>query len=388
MSKPKFPAARKGFTGSRDKRPRAAAWPHPTQGPGPAYGRGRPRRPQPADRRPDFEGRPAPGTEGREAGRAKAGWQERREGRQRHERFEPPESAGPERFEPRAGARHWGPPGAPDRSGGRRGATGGSAILPRRPGTTYLYGVNPVQRALAVGKRKFYRLWLREGRLSDALSALQSAAEARRLPVGIASVEALTAHAGNDSHQGAVLECGALPLGDEADALNLLGPEGQPPGASADAAQAPAWPLLVILDQVEDPQNFGAIVRSCVAFGAAGVVVPRHHAAPPSAAASKASAGELEACPIFEAANLSRFLEACKTRGAWTVAAVTQGGQPLASFTRDSAIALVVGNEGRGLRPLVERHCDFRVTIPVSPGTSLNVAAATAVVLYALTGAR
>lgn len=269
----------------------------------------------------------------------------------------------------------------PERGHGRQTAP----ALPRRPGTTYLYGINPVQRALEVGRRKFYRLWLRDGRLSEVLTALQAAAEARGLPVGTAPVEALTVHAGSDSHQGVVLECGPLPLGDEAEALMLLETPAPPPVSSGEAAPTPDWPLLVVLDQVEDPQNFGAIVRSCVVFGAAGVVVPRHHAAPPSPAASKASAGELEACPIFEAANLSRFLEACKAHGAWTVATVTEGGQALRTFKRDSPIVLVVGNEGRGMRPLVERHCDFRLTVPVRPGTSLNVSAATAVVLYALT---
>ncbi len=242
---------------------------------------------------------------------------------------------------------------------------------------------------------------------------------AHGLPIGEASVGDLAALAGSDSHQGAALECGTLPLGAEEEALALLGPEpgaAQPPGsalpgesqapalsdamtdaappapavgageAGAPGANAPGLPLLVVLDQVEDPQNFGAIVRSCAVFGASGVVVPRHHAAPPSPAASKASAGELEAFPVFEAANLSRFLEACKARGAWTAAAVTEGGAPLASFKRDTALVLVVGNEGRGLRPLVERHCDFRLTIPVRPGTSLNVSAATAVLLYGLTG--
>jgi 23S rRNA (guanosine2251-2'-O)-methyltransferase len=88
---------------------------------------------------------------------------------------------------------------------------------------------------------------------------------------------------------------------------------------------------------------------------------------------------------LFEAANLSRFLDACKERGAWTAATVTEGGQAVSTYKRDTATVLVVGNEGRGLRPLVEKHCDFRLTIPVRPGTSLNVSAATAVALYELT---
>jgi 23S rRNA (guanosine2251-2'-O)-methyltransferase len=248
-----------------------------------------------------------------------------------------------------------------------------------------LYGINPIARALAVGRRKLFRLWLREGRLSDALAALHTAMAAHGLPIAEAPVADLGLLAGSDSHQGAVLECGPLPLGSEEQALDVLGPELAAGGVPAPLPEGAAWPLLVVLDQVEDPQNFGAIVRSCAVFGASGVVVPRHHTAPPSPAASKASAGELEAFPVFEAANLSRFLEACKARGAWTAAAVTEGGDPLASFKRDTPLVLVVGNEGRGLRPLVERHCDFRLTIPVRPGTSLNVSAATAVLLYGLT---
>jgi len=252
----------------------------------------------------------------------------------------------------------------------------------RRPGTFYLYGINPIARALEVGKRKLYRLWLREGRLSEGLEALQAAMQAHGLPIGLAPVEDLTTLAGSDSHQGAVLECGPLPFGEEAEALALL----EPDAASAEGVDAPRkLPLIVVLDQVEDPQNFGAIVRSCAVFGATGVVVPRHHKAPPSPAASKASAGELESCALFEVANLSRFLDACKERGAWTAATVTEGGQPLSSYRRDTPMVLVVGNEGRGMRPLVEKHCDFRLTIPVKPGTSLNVSAATAVALYELT---
>jgi 23S rRNA (guanosine2251-2'-O)-methyltransferase len=261
----------------------------------------------------------------------------------------------------------------------------------RRPGTHYLYGINPIARALEVGRRKLFRLWLREGRRSEVLEALYVAMVAHGLPVSEADGDELEALAASGSHQGAVLECGPLTLGTEDEALALLDGsvgDGGTPSASTDAAPNAArspLPLLVVLDQVEDPQNFGAIVRSCAVFGASGVVVPRHHAAPPSPAASKASAGEIEAYSVFEAANLSRFLEACKARGAWTAAAVAEGGQALDGFTRDTPLVLVVGNEGRGLRPLVERHCDFRLTIPVQAGSSLNVSAATAVLLYALT---
>jgi 23S rRNA (guanosine2251-2'-O)-methyltransferase len=298
------------------------------------------------------------------------------------------------RFERRPDSPRGAPPersrGAPRDSGQGsqpriRGPHAGFHSAPqRRPGTEYLYGINPVLRALGAGRRKLYRLWLKDGRLSEGLAELHAAMAAHGLPIGELSGGDLTVLAGTDSHQGAVLECGPLPLGSEEEALALLRPDatGDSTGTTGPAR---GLPLLVMLDQVEDPQNFGAIVRTCAVFGASGAIVPRHHAAPASPAASKASAGELEAFPIFEASNLSRFLEASQARGAWSVATVTEGGDPLASFKRDSPLVLVVGNEGRGVRPLVERHCDFKLTIPVRPGTSLNVSAATAVVLYALT---
>ncbi len=232
--------------------------------------------------------------------------------------------------------------------------------------------MNSVERALTAQRRTLRRLYVRDGRPSERLTQVTRQAEALSLPVFSGSPEELEALCGSSAHQGVVLACSPLPLGDEAAALAL-------PVAER--------PVLVVLDQVEDPQNLGAVVRNAAAFGAAGLVIPRHHAAPLSPAASKVSAGELEAFPVFEVTNLSRFLDACKERGYWVAGTVVSGGQPLAGFRRDSPVVLVLGSEGRGLRPLVERHCDFRLTIPTRAGTSLNVAAASAIALYHLLGA-
>jgi 23S rRNA (guanosine2251-2'-O)-methyltransferase len=235
-----------------------------------------------------------------------------------------------------------------------------------------LYGLNPVQRALASGRRTVRRLYLREGRPSERLTQLARQAEGLGLSVYTGTPEELEALCGSSAHQGAVLACSPLPLGDEAAALAL-------PVADR--------PVLLVLDQVEDPQNLGAVVRNAAAFGAAGLVIPRHHAAPLSPAASKASAGELETFPVFEVTNLARFLDACKERGYWVAGTVVEGGAPLAGFRRETPVVLVLGSEGRGMRPLVERHCDFRLTIPTRAGTSLNVSAASAIALHHLLGA-
>jgi 23S rRNA (guanosine2251-2'-O)-methyltransferase len=228
-----------------------------------------------------------------------------------------------------------------------------------------------VERALAAGRRTLRRLYVKDGRPSDRIAKLMQHAEHLKLPVFIGSAEELEALCSSGAHQGAVLACSPLPIADETAALAL-------PVADR--------PVLIVLDQIEDPQNLGAVVRNAAAFGATGIIVPKHHAAPLSPAASKASAGELESFPIYEATNLSRFIDACKEKGYWVAGTVVEGGQPLATFKRDTPVVLVMGNEGRGMRPLVERHCDFRLTIPTRPGTSLNVAAASAIALFHLLG--
>ncbi len=227
--------------------------------------------------------------------------------------------------------------------------------------------------ALEAGRRRLQHLYLRAGRPSEKLAALRDRAAARGLPVSELSVAELAKLSGTSGHQGVVLRCGALPVGDEAGCLAL--------GAGES-------PLLVVLDQVEDPRNLGAVVRSCAVFGAAAVVVPRHHTAPLSPAASKASAGHLESFPIHEVANLARFLDNARQHRFWVAGTAGEDGQALATFTHDGPLVLVLGSEGHGVRPLVRRSCDFVLTIPTPRASSLNVAAAAAVVLYHLSLSR
>ena len=153
--------------------------------------------------------------------------------------------------------------------------------------------------------------------------------------------------------------------------------------------------LLIALDQVEDPRNLGAVVRSAAAFGAAGLVLHRDRSAPLSAAASNASAGALESFPVFQAPNLARFLAQARKRGFWVFGAVAGNSAagdpeatPLPAFALDGARVLVLGSEARGLRPLVRSQCDVLLTIPLPGGgamNSLNVSAAAAVLLYEMT---
>jgi 23S rRNA (guanosine2251-2'-O)-methyltransferase len=142
-------------------------------------------------------------------------------------------------------------------------------------------------------------------------------------------------------------------------------------------------PLLVLLDGVEDPHNLGAVVRSAHALGAHGVVIPRDRAASVTPSAAKASAGAVEHLPIVQVTNLVRAIEDLKEAGIWTVAAVPDGDQDLASVDLRGPIALVIGGEGQGVRPLVRKSCDHAARIPMEGRVgSLNASAAAAIAIY------
>jgi len=147
---------------------------------------------------------------------------------------------------------------------------------------------------------------------------------------------------------------------------------------------APEQPItLVILDQVTDPQNVGAILRSCAAFGAAAVILTDHHSAPESGALAKAASGALDVTPMIKAANLSRFMEQLKKDGFWCVGLSHDSVDAIGAVELPQKIALVLGAEGSGLRRLTREHCDLMVHLPTLPPIDqLNVSNAAAISLY------
>lgn len=153
------------------------------------------------------------------------------------------------------------------------------------------------------------------------------------------------------------------------------------------ARSVSAAPLLVILDGVTDPQNLGALVRSTYVLGGHGVIIPQDRAAAITPAAIKAAAGATETLPIAQVKNLVRAMEELKEAGVWLAAAVSPGqqGEPPWQCDLTQPMGLVLGSEGRGLRPLVRKTCDLRVEVPMTyglHGASLNVSVAGAVLLY------
>ncbi|MCL2120829.1 MAG: 23S rRNA (guanosine(2251)-2'-O)-methyltransferase RlmB [Clostridiales bacterium] len=141
-------------------------------------------------------------------------------------------------------------------------------------------------------------------------------------------------------------------------------------------------PLLVVLDEVEDPHNLGASIRSAEALGAHGMVIPKHRAAPLSAGADRASAGALEYMPVDRVANIAQTLDEMKKEGLWIFGAASDTGLSIYEADWTVAAALVMGGEHKGLTPLIQKKCDIIVHIPMSGQVnSLNVSAAAAAIL-------
>lgn len=170
-------------------------------------------------------------------------------------------------------------------------------------------------------------------------------------------------------HQGVVLECAPLDPPALHDVLTLPG-------------------TLVMLDQVTDPQNIGAIMRAAVAFGAAALITQDRHTPNESGALAKAASGALECLPWCRVTNLARALDDIAEAGFWRIGLSGHASVPFASVCTAGRLCLVLGAEGAGLRPNVADHCDGLARLPISDKVeSLNVSTAAAVALYAIASA-
>jgi 23S rRNA (guanosine2251-2'-O)-methyltransferase len=184
-------------------------------------------------------------------------------------------------------------------------------------------------------------------------------------PVITESAEAIHRRSGSDAHQGMCAEVSEYRYAD-ADALLTL------PDA-----------LLVALDQVQDPQNLGAICRTAECAGASGLVIPERRSAEVTPAVCKASAGAVEHLPVARVRNLADFLHDARRAGAWCYGADADGPIAYDALDYGGAVVLVLGSEGRGLRPRVAAACDALVRLPLRGRIeSLSVSAAAAVLLY------
>lgn len=224
------------------------------------------------------------------------------------------------------------------------------------------WGRHAVTAALDNPQRTIRKLWATH----EGVSGLDLPSDLTVEMAGVADLGRLVPH--DASHQGLVIEVEPLPdIGIE----DLL----------ADAEDARP---LVILDQVTDPHNAGAIMRSALAFNALGLVTQDRHAPPESGALAKAASGALEILPWCRVVNLARALDQIADAGFWRIGLAGEADMELADALGGKKIALVLGAEGTGMRPNVAGHCDALARLPISDRIeSLNVSNAAAIALYA-----
>jgi len=220
-----------------------------------------------------------------------------------------------------------------------------------------LYGRNPIREALRAGRRPVHRVWATRG----------AAAEPWLREIGVieARPEQIAARAGTDAHQGLCAEVGPYPYADDTELLEREDP------------------LVVVLDELQDPQNLGAICRTAECVGADGVVIPERRSADVTPAVCKASAGAVEHLAIARVRNIADFLGEAKEAGFWAYGAAADGRVSAFEVQWPERVALVLGAEGKGLRPRVANACDEIVSVPMRGRLdSLNVSATAAVLTY------
>jgi len=227
-----------------------------------------------------------------------------------------------------------------------------------------LHGINAVKEA--IGARPVEYVLIAEGHHSPRLQEIIEACRASGISLRFAPRSALERAAGTPQHQNVVAICAAKAYDD----LESL-------------ISASSRPLLVVLDGVEDPANLGAVVRTSVAVGADGVVIPERRAAGLSPSVARAAAGALEHAKIARVTNLVRALLEMKERGVWIYGFGSGEAKSYWELDYARGCALVLGGEGRGLHRLVREACDDLARIPLhGPVESLNVSVAAGVVLY------
>jgi 23S rRNA (guanosine2251-2'-O)-methyltransferase len=228
----------------------------------------------------------------------------------------------------------------------------------------WLYGLHAVRAALANPVRKTKRIVL-TARAAEEIGP-QLLGRVRQEVVDGDTVSRLLP--ANAVHQGVALQCEHLPGRDLDDILDVPSDKRR---------------IVVILDQISDPQNTGAILRTAAAFGAAAVIVQDRHSPPETGTLAKAASGALDSLPYIHVVNIARTLEQLGDRGFWRIALTGDGETSLKDAMPEGDVALVLGSEGAGIRRLVRERCDTAAFIPIDHSVeSLNVSNAAAVALY------
>lgn len=229
-------------------------------------------------------------------------------------------------------------------------------------------GRNAVKEAILSG-RHIEKLFVIKPVQGEPRSDIYMLARARNIDVVETFRQKLDKMSVTGSHQGYVAFCTPKEFSTVEDILSAVKAAGRKP-------------FVVLCDGITDPHNLGAIIRSAAAFGADGIVIPKHNCAPMNAAVFKASAGTAEKIPIAKVGNVVDAIKRMKTAGLWLYAADMSGDKTIWQEQYTGNVCIVVGSEGKGISQIVKKNCDISVRIPMAPGVeSLNVSVASALIM-------
>jgi len=232
-----------------------------------------------------------------------------------------------------------------------------------------VYGINPVREVLTARPDQFEVIYYSSKEKSKLTNLLNSCKKSR-IKTSPYDQGQLDKIAGTDNHQGIVAVISDFQYSDLYDILDKW-------KRSGDKA------FILILDGIQDPHNFGAIIRSAEAAGVHGIIIPTDRAVSVTSTVEKVSTGAVEHVKIAKVTNIARTLEDLKKEGIWVVGA--EGGSKTSLYEADLKVdlAIVLGSEGKGVRPNVQKKCDFMINIPMKGKiNSLNVSVSSAIILY------
>lgn len=235
-------------------------------------------------------------------------------------------------------------------------------------------GRNPVMEAIRSG-RSIESILVAKGERSGSVVAIIAKAKQKNIPVKDVDSKKLDFLAKGVNHQGIVAQCAVKEYSTLEDIFAL-------------AEEREERPFIIVLDKIEDPHNLGAIIRTAECAGAHGVIIPERRSAGLSYTVEKTSAGALEYMPVVRVKNISAVLQKLKDKGIWVYGA-DMDGEHYKKVNFDGAVALVIGNEGKGISPLVAKDCDVIVSLPMKGKiNSLNASVAAGILMYEIADKR
>lgn len=236
--------------------------------------------------------------------------------------------------------------------------------------TQIIYGVHPVREALTSSYLQFQKVLIGTGKPSPVLQSVIALATQKRIPVHFTTGVALEKMVNGQVHQNVVGILKEIPYESIEEILSRWKKEG-------------TKALLLILDGIQDPQNFGSLIRTALGCGAHGIIIPKDRAVGVTPGVIKASAGAAVHLPIARVVNVATTIDLLKKEGIWVYGAAGEAKERIYHLDLDIDLAVVIGAEGKGIRPLVKRKCDRLFSIPMKgPLSSFNASVSGGMILY------